>query len=380
MLHSRHRYPLVALMALALFSFTACDPDVEIVEVEVPATPTFAELPTSVDPNRRAFSMRVMDYGLLLQGERRHFIYDEAGEFSGSFSGSGAQYVQPFNEDYMIAVYPEAIQVHSIVGGRAANSIRVYPIDSILPQDASAYPFRPGPYSSPAELDKNNILILPYITGEFPDRNIGFALHEFEGAHPSGFGANYDIVASVFIDSDIRLINSQTYRTIPVEGGFLFHYWGTSEESAIYRIDYSGNMVKVYSESPGVIDGFIEYQNAIYAWRDSDTGNGHRLMRAEPDGRNWELLDSTYNGRAVTYFPAGEDELIMLDRQQDALYYVEDLGAGTPRYTRLQAEQFEGYIVTDVERYGDFVYVTTMSGSFRRDWREFIESRDVEGE
>ena len=39
MLRSLHRYSLVALMALVLLSFTACDPDVEIVEVEVPATP-----------------------------------------------------------------------------------------------------------------------------------------------------------------------------------------------------------------------------------------------------------------------------------------------------------------------------------------------------
>lgn len=377
-----NKYTVFLLFLLGLF-ISSCEEEVirtVEVPVEVEAVPDFEELPQSRDPYRRIFQMHRFEDQLLLQGEDVHFFF--GGEYGDDGSGgttipSTTRSLQAFNDQ---------LYVHT-----GADLLYAQPVDRRFRFDNGPgirMQFRdylPEGYQLPssinsqlglAVLSQDNYIFLPYTTED--DRRLNFGIGQFQ-------------LPEFWLSADIELLSWENnvidddpatgyyYYGLPmtaVEGGFLIHI-KEARNVKTYRVDYDGSYEAVFEFR--VFD-FFRYQGELYAYgRTPFTPFDYSIYRISPDGRNWTGVYQISNPANQFYqFHSTEDALFMVNSISDQIFLTTEMSEEGISFEALDAEELETYDITDIEHFGDFVYITTLSGFFRRPWQEFIDSRQEE--
>ncbi|MEO1513921.1 MAG: hypothetical protein AAFV95_02875 [Bacteroidota bacterium] len=361
---------------LLIFSFLIFGCKTTIIEeVPVEVVPDFEELPESRDPFKSVFQMQKYDNSLLLQSTNAHHYYDENGVGRTAITGNQTSYIEVMNEHLTLRISERFIVVEDIDPTRRSDTPGVplhVQLDSLLPE-GSHLPIHTVRYSrSLGYIDKNNVLLLPY----YIDGRLDFAILKFE---PGETIPNY--YAPKLLSAETFEFTGEFYhyqdgiRIHEVEGGFVMtaiNNGGTK----IYRIAYDGSYESVTDHiSLGIYRDYFEYKGRLYTWIRPGSSPGELIiLTCDPDGRGWKVKYRLQSDIEFHYIPT-EDALFACAFASNQLFLV-TMTEEEMLLEALDNEQFWSYqIITDVEKFGEHVYISTLSGFYRRNWQEFIDSK-----
>lgn len=365
---------LLLILSLSLL-LTACQ-ETEIVEVEIPVViePDFAEMDRSRDPYRRNFNMRVFADRLGIYGEHLDVSVDTAGAsrgFLSNFTNSGQQAV---NNDLRIFGNGLGITVRAADPDLNFSGTGFsYWLPDTIPD--IRVPSEPWDRWGSVYLSPDNYFLLPYGRGNRAQQY--FALGRIEANFPLlAAGGGIEL-------ADIKFITYDTANTfdlgvngveiLPVADGFLYVRRPSASRSTIERINYAGDFETVL-EFP--LDQLFAYQGTVYGQRYNYASGQVEVYSADPDGRNWRLRYTFDQGidQRWRMHPTGND-LFVNARISGQIFHVTEMDAERISLVALDSEQLHDYRITDMEVWQDEVYLTTLSGTFKRDYSEFLASR-----
>ncbi|MEM7575757.1 MAG: hypothetical protein AAF433_22830 [Bacteroidota bacterium] len=379
---AKPNYFFAAFLILGFF-FTSCVRE-EIIEVEVPVAtikPDYKELYRSSDPNRRIYQMFRFGDELLLQGENVHFYYTLEGTGRGQITRNRSQSVEAFTEVICADINPVYQRMKIVAtrdGARLANTQFSLSLTSVLPEGFQlprSIDFR----KSFLSLSEDDYVMVPFKLENDPRLRVGIGKLAVQEDYLWAGGIELLSWENYLIDSvaDLSLTSSGQTMTA-VEGGFLVNAITGFEGPRTYRVDFEGSFEPVYD---GIVNYFFEYKGERYAFGYRSNSLDFSIHRLSSDGRIWTEVYQIYNSVSTNTFyrcfPT-EDHLLILQTTTSRVFTLTDLDENATISAALDTEELEDYVITDIERLGDFAYISTLSGFFRRPWQEFINSREGE--
>lgn len=370
-------YLFILLSVYFLVFSSSCKETVFVVEeVPVEVIPDFEELNRSRDPHKRIYQIKKYDNKLIFQSERVHHQYTADGENTTLITGRETRYREVMNEELVVTYRDRMLYIESLdIDQRFSNNRCRVNLDSILPADIAVTDFGIAPTGSIGYLDKSNVLLLNCYRAS--DRRRAYLIMKFE--RQLNLFHTVEVVSynvNVF-DSPIQVDISRG-DLYEVEGGFVMIN-RTQSEDVIHRINYDGSNEEVFEPAAsGGISGFFEYNNQLYTWFKAFPDNNVVLYTSDQNGRNWTLAYTINSNINFRFLPV-ENELFALNLNNSQLFLLTDMSTSTISFEALDNEQFWNYqTITDLEKMDDYIYVSTLSGFYRRDWQEFLESRAID--
>lgn len=364
---------LFILLSVYFLAFSNGCKETIIVPVEV--MPDFEELNRSRDPHKRIYQIKKYDNKLIFQSEQVHHQYTGDGENITQFSGRETLYREIMNEELVVTYGHRTLDVENLnVDRRYSNNQLRINLDSILPADIMVSDLETAYSRSIGYLDKSNVLLLNCYRAS--DRRSAYLVMKFERNDNFPFNVNVVNYHVKVFDTPIRY-DRLGVKLYEVEGGFvMINRTEIQLNDVIHRINYDGSNEEVFEPATsGGISGFFEYNNQLYTWFKTFPDDNVVLYTSDQNGRNWTPTHTINSNINFRFLPV-ENELFALNLNNSQLFLLTDMSTSTISFEALDNEQFWNYqTITDLEKMDDYIYVSTLSGFYRRDWQEFISSR-----
>ena len=222
-----------------------------------------------------------------------------------------------------------------------------------------------GPYFSFGAINRNDYLLVGYVTDKISDNALHFVLSKLSAPAASYSGP---IVA----DSrtlTVPVSNFPTFQTIAtIDDYFLVDCYN----AGLYKITQDGKAKQVFNGYTGITN-FYKWQGTLYAVQ-SDGQNG--LLTSTDDGETWQRHTGVPNYFHYSTFCIVGDSLVGISHgiATNSLYTLRWQGLNY-RVRELKNDGLNQADFTDLVQFGDTVYLGTTGGLFKRPLNKFFESK-----
>jgi hypothetical protein len=359
------------LLFLALFS---CKEEfVNTVEVEVPTPVDYEEVWWSEDPNRRAFNIVDLDDGLLIQGESFCARLKNEGEV-GFLSIPTIDHVKPINRQLQLDLHENYVNFNTLVDRFANLGSTILSYEDVLGANAVIQTAGINHERTNAGLNDQNTVLIPF--RDTTGRNLSALLIYID--YPD-VGTALDLPRII----DHEILQIATSSTNAFAGEFFIY----AEENAffitaspvagsrvVYRLDLDAKEVTEVGLNLGQV---VSFEGEKWAIREE--GDFVELHTYNESIRQFEvryLIPSIFSENVRLF--SVDNQLFLYYTISKQLLIAVERTAEFIQFEPLNIEELNRNQITDIGRFQDKAYLSTLSGTFERDWTEFIESRIAE--
>lgn len=358
------------IIVFTVFFAFGCKETVTVVEEVLPE---YEELGRSRDPHKAVYQIVNYNNNLLLQSNNSHHIYFEDETNTTMITNHGARYREILNDEFVVSLRWNRLEVENIdPNERFANNSLSIVLDSILPQDYVVNHLGISILNSIGCLNNDNVLLLPYYTNI--NAQLNFLLIELESMNDLFSSIDYNVIGTFSYPNSVQY-PVRGFKMIDIEGGFLMIIDDLTN-NAVIKIENDGTnyIVQNHETSPGNT-GFFKFEDVLYNWSRNFPDYDIIIYSSTDNGTTWT---SSYRIETFTEyrFISTGDELFSLNMSNGQLLVMTNMSSENISFEALDNEQFWNYqIITDVAKYNEDVYISTLSGFYKRNWQEFIQSR-----
>ena len=360
---------LLPFFLLLSILFSCEEPEVIIQEVEVPREVDFEELAFSRGVFQRFFTMERVGESILALGENRIARINPDGNHDNCVFFWKDANKEPISEDFYLNSTETALQFWSSKSGSiCSDQLRTNLRNDSIDVDVNPNPLSQLQFLENYALISGNHVLYPYSTGA--ENQLNLALIEMD------FSENSGTFARVFPGEIEKIafpgvsIFDYTFLQWSLDDGFIFSIGGIDPSAyGTYKINTDGTYQKIFDQ---LFIRVFSYQNRLYAMYDNF--NQSYILESQDGGLSWtQRFAGEGIALAATTFYELDGELI--GHWNGQLVLVEEFSNDLFKTVELNPRELENDYITSINKLGDKVYISTLSGLFSRDWEEFLADK-----